>query len=387
MAYPSPQPHYLPLAPRQHHFNTIAGHDIVKRMVWNMIQTGRLPQSILIRGPEGIGKRSLAFAMMKLVNGEPSDISDAVPTRTARNIASGDFLDFRMLGPSGPARLIKIERAKNDPPDVLGIRDVTDWAYVTPIEARKKVILIHDADRMNVQSANCFLKTLEEPPPHCLIILTTAFPHFLLDTIRSRCSAIQLYPVPQGALEDWLMASFGMDRSQAAMAALLGEGRPGHALRQLIKIKGKPEQENADLWDVVTAERTEKETYGVDTKLRQSVAQVVDRFYQYGFAAIFGAAYELRELGGTLEGALSLLLLWYRDLTLRALMSENSSLLINRDLTEKNLTQHTPSLPAILGRSLRAILEATRDAGRPLIDSQLALENLFLRLGEINRNA
>lgn len=379
MDYPNPEPNYRPLTAVDHHFNTIVGHDVVKRMLWRMVVGRRLPNALLFRGPEGVGKRSLAYATAKIVNGEPEDASDANPSRAARNIATGDYLDLRVVKPEGAARQIKIG----------DVREVTDWAYVTPVEARKKIVLICEADRMNVASANCFLKALEEPPSHCLIILTTSHPHTLLETIRSRCSAVWLHPVPSGELSDWLQVCYRMDEEQASIAALLGEGRPGHALAQLVKIEGGQADSEMDLWDQVAFD-DEEENYGIEPATREKIAALVDRFYEHGFAAIFGVASDLMSVAdNNLGAALTLLLMWYRDLAVRAVAGEETKLAVNRDLTDRSQYSHTPRDAAVLGRSMRAVLESMPDASRPAFNfnGQLALEALLMRLGEIQRGA
>ena len=373
LAYPDPEPHYHSLTPPNHHFNTIVGHEAVKRMLWKMVHSQRLPQALLFRGGRGVGKRSLVYALAKIINGEASDVSDAHPTRAASNIASGEYLDLRVVRPEGPGGQIRID----------DIRDISDWAYMTPVEARRKIIIIEDADRMNVASANCFLKTLEEPPTHCVIALTTSQPHILLPTIRSRCSAVYLRPAPQDQLEEWLMGCFRMDPEQARMAALLADGRPGHALEQLVVIQGGARDDGMDLWDQV-ATQGQEDSYGVSAEARRQVGELVALFYREGFASVFGVAAGLLAVTErSLEGALTLMLMWYRDLMLRAVVGAANPMLVNRDLPEEAFSGHCPSDPVLLGRSMRLILDATGDTRRPGIDAQLALESLLTRLGEL----
>jgi DNA polymerase-3 subunit delta' len=378
--YPFPEPNFRALSAPEHHFNTIVGHEPVKRMLWKMVMAERLPHSILLRGAPGVGKRSMAFALVKLLNGGPGDVSDASPSRVARIIAEsdysednqGEYFDLRVIGPSARgAGQIKIEH----------VREAAAWAHVAPVEARRKVIVIHEADRMNVFSANCLLKVLEEPPACCVIVLTTALPHALLPTIRSRCAPVFLHPVPQEALTEWLMAVYQLEREPAAIAALLGGGSPGRAVAQLSKIKGGGGDED-DLWARV-AQGAAEEVYGVGADERLEIAALVDRFYEQGFAAIFAVASALAARPGGLGASLALMTAWYRDLVIRALAGDDSPLIVNRDILDRAPTRHTPRDPAVLARSLQALNEAAGDARRPFMNPHLALEALLLRLGEI----
>jgi DNA polymerase-3 subunit delta' len=103
--------------------------------------------------------------------------------------------DLHIISPTGKARTIKIEQ----------IRNLENEIYLKPLQSNYKVTIILEADRLcqgQATSANAFLKTLEEPPPHTIFILTTTQPNALLETIRSRCLNIQIHtprpsPIPE----------------------------------------------------------------------------------------------------------------------------------------------------------------------------------------------
>lgn len=92
--------------------------------------------------------------------------------------------DYLALRPKGKMRLIPIGKA--DSPEPGTMRDFLPKLYVTSAVSAQKVAIVYEADRMNVESANAFLKTLEEPPPHTTLLLLTTRPYALLPTIRSR---------------------------------------------------------------------------------------------------------------------------------------------------------------------------------------------------------
>jgi DNA polymerase-3 subunit delta' len=105
-------------------------------------------------------------------------------------MASGRAPDFQVIEPYGPGRLIKLNAIVDRPnSDFSGI-PITEFFRTPPLSARMKVVFLQDCDRMNADSANGLLKTLEEPHPHARILLATTAIGSLLPTIRSRCLSI-----------------------------------------------------------------------------------------------------------------------------------------------------------------------------------------------------
>jgi DNA polymerase III subunit delta' len=131
----------------------------------------RLAHAYLITGPAGSGKEILAAQLAQLVNGTPA--SDVL-TPKAR--------DIFVARPESKSRRIVIEQ----------IRDLEHALQMRAANGRGKVAIIPDADRLQPQAANAFLKTLEEPPKDSLLLLLTALPEALPETILSRCIAIPL---------------------------------------------------------------------------------------------------------------------------------------------------------------------------------------------------
>jgi DNA polymerase III subunit delta' len=134
-------------------------------------EQNRLAHAYLISGPPGSGKQVLAAELASLVNGTPS--SDVFSAR-AREIF--------VAQPESKSRRIVIEQ----------IRDLEHALQMRASNGRRKVAIICDADRLQPQAANAFLKTLEEPPKDSLMLLLSALPEALPETILSRCIAIPL---------------------------------------------------------------------------------------------------------------------------------------------------------------------------------------------------
>jgi DNA polymerase-3 subunit delta' len=131
----------------------------------------RLAHAYLISGAPGSGKRALAAGLAGLVNDTQPD---EVFSKRAREIFIAE--------PESKSRRIVTAQ----------VRNLEHALQMRAADGRRKVAIISEADRLQPQAANAFLKTLEEPPENSLLLLLSAIPEVLPDTIRSRCIAIPL---------------------------------------------------------------------------------------------------------------------------------------------------------------------------------------------------
>src|SRR5947208_8000285 len=136
-------------------------------------EQNRLAHAYLISGSQGSGKQLLAAELASLVNGPK-----------ATDVFSSKAREIFVAQPESKSRRIVIEQ----------IRNIEHALQMRASRGRHKVAIISDADRLQPQAANAFLKTLEEPPKDSLLLLLSALPEALPDTILSRCIPIQLAP-------------------------------------------------------------------------------------------------------------------------------------------------------------------------------------------------
>lgn len=135
----------------------------------------RLSHSLLLHGDDLGTLIGVAHAIADRLLNTPE---------SSAHFAVKDHPDYLSLRPKGKMRLIPIGKAENPEPGTM--REFLPKLYVTSAVAPQKVAIVYEADRMNVESANAFLKTLEEPPAHTTLLLLTTRPYALLPTIRSR---------------------------------------------------------------------------------------------------------------------------------------------------------------------------------------------------------
>jgi DNA polymerase III delta' subunit len=203
------------------------GHVPALAAIRSMIR-GRAPHAVLLVGPAGVGKTTLALDLAAglLCTAAVAD-RPCGTCRACRLVASGGHPDVHLLGPEGAGRQIVIGGPTSK---ARGIRDlVTDLALM-PVEGGARVAIVTSAQRMNEDAQAALLKTLEEPPSGVTVVLCADAEEPLLPTIRSRCARLRLGPVGPRAIEAILADHGAADAAIAARLARLAAGRPGVAL-------------------------------------------------------------------------------------------------------------------------------------------------------------
>ena len=186
---------------------------IVKRFEM-LIKNKRLAHAYLFIGPQGIGKAETALAVAGLTIGGSDEM-------IMKRILSGNHPDVYMVQHGVEETTISIDQ----------IRDLIVRMQLKPFESERKVCIIKNIENLTTEAGNALLKTLEEPTPHTLLILTTAVPERNLGTIRSRCQAVYFFPLSKDKLAAQLKNDYAIEDSATRFLTFFSEGNSGKARR------------------------------------------------------------------------------------------------------------------------------------------------------------
>jgi DNA polymerase-3 subunit delta' len=321
-------------------WSEIIGHDRPKKILRESLSRSALAHAYLFFGEESVGKRTTARVFAQAVQCEKPERGEPCGAcRSCRLFRAESHPDVSFIGPEDDQ--IKIDQ----------VRAIQDALIFKPLAGSRKVLIMDDADAMNLAAANCFLKTVEEPPDHSLLILVSSRPHRLPATILSRCQQVRFDPPNQGEVARFLSERRGMPQGDAELTASLCMGRIGRALgvdpadlrgrrdRAVSLVRGKSLQEIGNI-------------------LEQAAAAASDEDFW--------------------SEALDWIRIWLRDLLIRQISSD-TALLINTDraaeLAESGRAYSTASLLEAL-----TLLEAFRRSLNRNLNRTMVMETLLLEL-------
>lgn len=217
----------------------LLGHAAAEKGFLDLWALGQCPHALLITGPCGIGKATLAFRIARFVlaedqSGGSLSLLSAPPTSLH---LSPDHQVFRQVAAGSHSDLLYLQRLSDEKTGKLKsnisvdqVRAVAGFLHLTSSLGGWRVVIIDTVDDMNPNAANALLKVLEEPPPRTLLLLVSHSPGKLLPTIKSRCRKVTLAPLADDMLTGVLRGlSLDGDPHLLRRLAVLSEGSPGRA--------------------------------------------------------------------------------------------------------------------------------------------------------------
>jgi len=325
----------------------IVGHDHTINTLRRALASQRVRHAYLFTGPQHIGKTLLArrFAQTLLCTGGPDPLHAPLnPCQTClscRKVLHDNHPDIHYIARPRDRQFILIDQ----------VRALQSDSARKTLEGRRNIFIIEGMHEMNLQAANCLLKTLEEPEPEVVLLLTAPDPGLLLPTILSRVQQIPMHLLTGEQIRQALQQRWHVADEDAALISALAAGRMGWAVQAV---------EKKDL----LIERQEQ----LETLTRVPSLDRVQRF---------DIAQKLSAEGDKIKDALELWLLWWRDLLFAA--NNCPELVVNVDMRTLLRKQAARISPPESLRMIRSILR-TLEALDQNVNARMALEVLMLEV-------
>lgn len=210
--------------------STLFGQEAAVKALRRALEADALAGTYLIIGQDGVGKGTVAQAFANAaacLNPTLHPFDACGQCDSCRRTAQNQHPEIVNVYPAGDQMQIwQFWDRDNKPSGVL-----SRTLSFAPVVGKRRVFILHQADRLNESAANSLLKVLEEPPPYVVMVLLAPHPARMLPTILSRSQMIRINSVPTDELATFLQDSHGCQPSQAQTLAAFAEGRIGQAVR------------------------------------------------------------------------------------------------------------------------------------------------------------
>lgn len=322
-------------------FDTILGNSHAINCLKTMLLNNKFPHAILFTGPAGVGKHTTARLFAMAVNCLDRDNPPCLECKNCRRFNNNNYPDF--IETIAETKSIKIEQ----------IRDACKKLIFRPAEDGMRVWIIADAHLLKEHAANALLKTLEEPQPRNIIILTALGDDSLPDTIRSRCMKLSFYSLPDQLAATIIQKKLGTDSQTALQVANIFGGSPGMAI-------------------AVT----------MDDKTISSFKESLIKLFSYGDKVAIEETLDMAEKISKISDNLPNLLEWGKLLC-------RDIFLTKHNIDKKHISMYETilslgdSIGALPGSFFLRIFDAfdeTQKAIHENVNPQMAIESLFLKI-------
>ena len=318
----------------------VIGHQKILDFLQKSIAKDKVSHGYLFWGPEKIGKKKVAIEFAKILQCQEAEDFCGV-CKSCQDIEKGVHPDLAFIQAEQPSQEIEISK----------IRDLKRTFSLSPYFGNYKIAIIDEAQNLNKEAANALLKTLEEPKGKAVLILISAFPHFLPKTINSRLQQIKFSFVPTQIMENSLR-KINLDANQQREILKISQQRPG-ILQDILKDLRKKDSYKSFMKNLLNLGNFE-----------------LNQRFEY----IRKIAENRRDSIKFLEG----LSIFFRDLFL--IKSRARDFIIN-DFFEKELSQLSEHYSkSQLQKILKLIRRLNEMISRSNVNSRLCLEVLMLEL-------
>ncbi|MCK9268066.1 MAG: DNA polymerase III subunit delta' [Alkaliphilus sp.] len=323
-------------------FEGIVGQEQAVEKLKRSLENNQISHAYLFEGEKGLGKKDIALRLAFVLNCTGDDRKPCNKCNSCIKIAGGNHPDIKIIENDGIIRIGEI-------------RKIIGEMQLKPHEGRYKVYIICDADRMNMESQNALLKTLEEPPSYAVLILLTTKGYSLFPTVISRCQVIKLYPENPEVIKHYLIKNKKIDEEQAHMLATFSGGVVGRAVELL---------DNPDFY-----------------YRREKIIEICDKLLTSNLFAVLEQIVFFEEHRLYIEEIFGLMINWYRDLFMYS-ETRNMDFITNIDRKEE-IDFHAAKIDSAKIRDIVFIIEKAKNNLRSNVQFRLNIEVMLLNIREV----
>ncbi len=331
-------------------FSDIVGQSLIKEQLQGAIRSGRISHAYIICGENRSGKEFIAktFAQALLCENPTDDPDNGLE-------ACGECHSCRQAKVMSHPDIIYVTHEK---PNTIGVDDVRqgigETVQIKPYSSSHKIYIIEEAEKLSPQAQNALLRTLEEPPEYVVFLLLTTSTGTLLPTIISRCNVLQMRPVQDDEMRNYLMRTLHVPESRAEICIAFARGNVGRA-------KALASSEDFD-------------------KIRTGALSLLKNIREMDTAEVMDALKQIREYGFDINDYLDIMAVWYRDILLFKATHDMNHLIFRDEITNIKKAAQYSDYEGI-EEVLRA-LEVAKDRLRSSANYEMTMELLLLKIQE-----
>lgn len=325
-------------------FREIIGHEHIIEHFQNAIKMDKISHAYIINGPDLSGKKMLAEAFAMALQCEEGGVEPCGQCKSCRQAVDHNQPD-----------IIYVTHEK---PNTIGVDDIRTQVnqdiVIKPYSSRKKVYIIDEAEKMNVQAQNALLKTIEEPPAYAVILLLTNNADSFLQTILSRCIILNIKAVKDDVIKDNMMKRFHYPDYQADICTAFAQGNVGKALSL-----------------------ASSESFG---ELKGSMLQLVKKLHDMDVYELGSSIKEISNYKLEINDYFDLLMIWFRDVLYMKATSDVNGLIFKDEAYEIKRQASHHSYPGI--EKILEALESAKSRLKANVNFELTIELLLLAIKE-----
>lgn len=325
-------------------FKDIIGHEQIIGHLQNAITSDKVSHAYILNGPDQSGKLMLAEAFATALQCEKKGAEGCMECHSCKQALSHNQPDIIYV--------------RHEKPNTIAVDDIREQInqdiVVKPYSSPYKIYIVDEAEKMNPSAQNALLKTIEEPPLYAVILLLTTKADSFLPTVLSRCIRLNIKPVPDEKIRDFLMKNYQIPDYQAEISVAFAQGNVGKAIQ-------------------LAASDNFKE-------LKDSAVQLMKRVKDIEIYEMGEAVKQISNFKLSINDYFDIMMIWYRDVLMYKATIDINSLIFKEQVYEIKKQASNSSYHGI-----QKILEALEKAKIRLnanVNFDLVIELLLLTIKE-----